>query len=114
MITSVLFYASGGLALLFVGMREMADGLQNMASNQLKQVLGFFTQNRLMAVLAGTTVTALLQSSSATTVLVVGFVNANLLNLRQAIGVIMGANIGTTVTAWLVSAFSVLAVLKVT
>lgn len=114
MITSVLFFAAGGLALLFFGMREMADGLQSMASNRLKEFLGFFTRNRVVAVMAGTTVTTLMQSSSATTVLVVGFVNAGLLNLQQAVGVIMGANIGTTATAWLVSLFSVLAVLKVT
>ncbi len=114
MITGVLFLAAGGIALIFFGMREMADGLQNMASHQLKSVLGFFTRNRIVAVLAGTAMTTLMQSSSATTVLVVGFVNANLLNLKQAIGVIMGANIGTTTTAWLVSLFSVLAVFKIT
>ena len=69
----------------------------------MKQLLGFLTNNRLLAVLVGTLVTAIIQSSSATTVMVVGFVNAGILNLTQAVGVIMGANIGTTVTSWLVS-----------
>ena len=114
MITGVLFLAAGGLALLFFGMREMADGLQNLASHRLKAMLGFFTRNRIIAVFAGAVMTILVQSSSATTVLTVGFVNAGMLSLTQSVGVIMGANIGTTVTAWLVSLFSVLAVLKIT
>ena len=85
------------------GMNMMGDGLQKTAGNKLKRLLGYLTNNRLMAVLLGVVVTAVIQSSSATTVMVVGFVNAGIMNLVQATGVIMGANIGTTVTAWLVS-----------
>lgn len=69
----------------------------------MQRLMSFLTQNRLTAILVGTLVTAVIQSSSATTVMVVGFVNAGMLNLSQAVGVIMGANIGTTITAWLVS-----------
>lgn len=93
----------GGLGMFLYGMNVMADGLQKSAGNKMKQLLGFLTNNRLLAVLVGTLVTAIIQSSSATTVMVVGFVNAGILNLTQAVGVIMGANIGTTVTSWLVS-----------
>lgn len=93
----------GGLGMFLYGMNVMADGLQKSAGNKMKQLLGFLTNNRLLAVLVGTFVTAIIQSSSATTVMVVGFVNAGILNLTQAVGVIMGANIGTTVTSWLVS-----------
>ena len=85
------------------GMDMMAKGLQQSAGGKMKQWLGVLTRNRLMAVLAGALITAVIQSSSATTVMVVGFVNAGLMNLTQAIGVIMGANIGTTMTSWLVS-----------
>ncbi|MFW5652399.1 MAG: Na/Pi cotransporter family protein, partial [Acetivibrio ethanolgignens] len=81
----------------------MADGLQKAAGNKMKSLLGILTGNRFLAVLVGALVTAIIQSSSATTVMVVGFVNAGLMDLTQAVGVIMGANIGTTITAWLVS-----------
>ncbi|PIS05459.1 MAG: hypothetical protein COT81_01000 [Candidatus Buchananbacteria bacterium CG10_big_fil_rev_8_21_14_0_10_42_9] len=114
MMQTVIFYSLGGLALLFFGMREMSDGLQKVAGDKLKRVLHFFTKNRLFAVLAGLAITTLFQSSSATTILIVGFVNAQLLSLTQAIGVIMGANIGTTITAWLVSAFSVFKITQYT
>jgi len=85
------------------GMNIMADGLQKSAGGKMQKLMGFLTKNRLMAILVGAGVTAIIQSSSATTVMVVGFVNAGMLELAQAVGVIMGANIGTTITAWIVS-----------
>lgn len=99
----MLFQFVGGLGMFLYGMNIMADGLQRSAGSKAQKMMGFLTKNRLMAVLVGAGVTALIQSSSATTVMVVGFVNAGMLNLSQAVGVIMGANIGTTVTAWIVS-----------
>ncbi|MBA4687552.1 MAG: Na/Pi cotransporter family protein [Candidatus Galacturonibacter soehngenii] len=99
----MLFSFIGGLGLFLYGMNIMADGLQKSAGNKMKQLLGFLTNNRFLAIVVGTLITAIIQSSSATTVMVVGFVNAGILNLTQAVGVIMGANIGTTVTAWIVS-----------
>lgn len=93
----------GGLGLFLYGMHIMAAGLQKAAGSRLKKVLEVLTKNKLIGVLVGTLVTAIIQSSSATTVMVVGFVNAGLMNLTQAVGIIMGANIGTTVTSWLVS-----------
>lgn len=99
----VIFVFAGGLGMFLYGMNMMGDGLQKTAGNKLKSLLGYLTNNRLMAVLLGVVVTGIIQSSSATTVMVVGFVNAGIMNLIQATGVIMGANIGTTVTAWLVS-----------
>lgn len=98
-----LFTFIGGLGMFLYGMNVMADGLQKAAGNKLKNLLGILTSNRLLAVLVGAAVTAIIQSSSATTVMVVGFVNAGIMNLTQAVGVIMGANVGTTMTAWLVS-----------
>lgn len=102
-ILQLIFVFAGGLGMFLYGMNLMGDGLQKSAGNKMKQLLGYLTNNRLVAVLVGTVVTAIIQSSSATTVMVVGFVNAGIMNLSQAVGVIMGANIGTTVTAWLVS-----------
>ena len=99
----MLFQFVGGLGMFLYGMNIMADGLQKSAGGKLKNIMGFLTKNRLVAVLVGAGVTAIIQSSSATTVMVVGFVNAGMLNLTQAVGVIMGANIGTTITAWIVS-----------
>ncbi len=93
----------GGLALFIYGMQIMAQGLQNAAGNKMKQLLKALTQNKIMGVLLGAIVTAIIQSSSATTIMVVGFVNAGLMDLTQSMSVIMGANIGTTVTGWLVS-----------
>lgn len=93
----------GGLGLFLYGMNMMGDGLQKAAGEQLKKIIGFLTSNVVMGVLVGTVVTGIIQSSSATTVMVVGFVNAGIMSLSQAIGLIMGANIGTTVTAQLVS-----------
>ena len=93
----------GGLGLFLYGMDIMASGLQKAAGNRLKNILSVLTKNRILGVCLGAAVTVVIQSSSATTVMVVGFVNASLMNLKQAVGVIMGANIGTTVTGWLVS-----------
>ena len=94
----------GSLALLIFGMKQMSEMLQKMAGPQLRNVLGKMTTNRFTGVLTGVTVTAAVQSSTATTVMTVSFVNAELLTLAQAISVIMGANIGTTLTAWIMSA----------
>ncbi len=95
--------ALGGLALFVYGMRLMSDGLKETAGAKLKSALGFMTRNRFSAILTGVCVTALIQSSSATSVMTVGFVNAGLISLTQAIGVIFGANVGTTVTGQIVS-----------
>ena len=93
----------GGLGMFIYGMQIMAQGLENAAGNKMKTLLEILTKNKLLGVLLGAAITAVIQSSSATTVMVVGFVNAGIMNLTQAMGVIMGANIGTTVTGWLVS-----------
>lgn len=95
----------GGLAVFLFGMKIMSDGLQKMAGVKMRQWLAAATTNRVAAMLSGTLVTSIIQSSSATTVMVVGFTSAGLLNLYQALGVIFGANIGTTMTAWVVSLF---------
>lgn len=94
----------GSLGLFLFGMKTMSEGLEKFAGNGLRSILTTMTKNRFVGVLTGILVTALIQSSSATTVMVVSFVNASLMTLTQAIGVIMGANIGTTVTAWIISA----------
>ena len=94
----------GSLALFLYGMKIMSEGLQKFAGDSLRRILTAMTTNRVTGMLTGVLITALIQSSSATTVMVVSFVNAGLLTLTQSIGVIMGANIGTTVTAWLISA----------
>lgn len=99
-----LFSLLGSLAMFLYGMKIMSEGLEKFAGDRLRTVLASMTKNRVMGVLTGIFVTALIQSSSATTVMIVSFVNAGLMNLTQAIGVIMGANIGTTVTAWVISA----------
>lgn len=93
----------GGLCLFLFGMKIMGDGLERRAGNSLKSLLGKLTNSRVKGFLTGLVVTAVIQSSSATTVMVVGFVNSGLMTLRQSIGVIMGANLGTTVTAWILS-----------
>jgi len=98
-----LLQITGGLCLFLYGMKVMSDGIQRAAGDRLQRFLNFMTGNRFIAVLTGFAITAIIQSSSATTVMVVSLVNAGLLNLTQSIGVIMGANIGTTVTAWIVS-----------
>ena len=102
-IVTTVITLMGGLGLFLYGMKLMGDGLENAAGEGLKKILEKVTSNPLVAVLVGAAVTAVIQSSSATTVMVVGFVNAGLMNLAQAAGVIMGANIGTTITAQLVA-----------
>ena len=98
-----LFLFAGGLGMFIYGMQIMSQGLENAAGNKMKSLLEVLTKNKLMGVALGALITAVIQSSSATTVMVVGFVNAGIMNLTQAMGVIMGANIGTTVTGWIVS-----------
>ncbi len=95
----------GSLGIFLFGMKIMSDALQRVAGSRLKAILGYMTNNRVMGVLTGSLITTIIQSSSATTVMVVSFVNAGMLSLIQSIGVIMGANIGTTVTTWIVSYF---------
>ena len=101
-ITHLLSFFAG-IGLFLYGISAMGEGLEYAAGSKMKKILGALTKNRLLAVLMGTLVTALIQSSSATTVMVVGFVNAGLMNLAQAVGVIMGANIGTTITSVLIA-----------
>ena len=99
-----IFSLLGSLGLFLYGMKIMSEGLEKFAGDRLRNILAAMTRNRVMGVLTGIAVTALIQSSSATTVMVISFVNAGLMNLAQAIGVIMGANVGTTITAWIISA----------
>ncbi len=98
-----LFKLLGSLGVFLYGMRVMSDGIQKVAGQKLQTIMNYMAANRIIAVLTGFLITSLIQSSSATTVMVVSFVNAGLLSLTQAIGVVMGANIGTTVTTWIVS-----------
>ena len=100
---SIFMEILGSLALLIYGMKVMSEALQKMAGSQLRHILGAMTSNRFTGMLTGTFITCAVQSSSATTVMTVSFVNAGLLTLAQAISVIMGANIGTTLTAWIMS-----------
>ncbi|MBM4399112.1 MAG: Na/Pi cotransporter family protein [Candidatus Cloacimonetes bacterium] len=95
----------GSIGVFLFGMKIMSDGLQRSAGHKLQSVLNFMTQNRFMGVMTGVVITSIIQSSSATTVMIVSFVNAGLLSLTQAISTIMGANIGTTITTWIVSYF---------
>jgi len=99
----IIYTVLGGLGIFFYGMKSMSEALQSVAGDAIKNIINTMTKNRVYAVLVGTVVTILVQSSSVTTVMVVGFVNAGLMNLTQAIGVIFGANIGTTVTGWIIS-----------
>ena len=99
----IFFKIIGSLALLIYGMKVMSEALQKMAGSQLRHILATMTKNRFTGMLTGMFVTCSVQSSSATTVMTVSFVNAGLLTLAQAISVIMGANIGTTLTAWIMS-----------
>ena len=100
---SIIIPFVGGLGMFIYGMQIMAQGLENAAGDRMKSLLGVLTKNKFFGVLLGAFITAVIQSSSATTVMVVGFVNAGIMNLQQAMGVIMGANVGTTITGWLVS-----------
>ena len=93
----------GGLALFLYGMSVMGDGLSKVSGGRLEKILEKLTSNPIKAVLLGAGVTAVIQSSSATTVMVVGFVNSGVMKLSQTVGIIMGANIGTTVTSWIIS-----------
>jgi len=102
-ILDLIFHVIGGLGIFLLGMRNLSDGLQTIAGEKLRKLIGMATNNRFMATGVGTLVTCVIQSSSVTTVMVVGFVNAGLMTLRQAIGVIMGANIGTTMTGWILA-----------
>jgi phosphate:Na+ symporter len=102
----LIFTLVGGLGLFFLGMRMMSDSLRKVAGNRLKNTLEMLTKRPIIGLAIGTVVTMLVQSSSATTVMTVGFVNAGLLTLRQAISIVLGANIGTTLTAWLISFFA--------
>lgn len=105
---SVLDFISllGAVGLFLYGMKVMSEGLQKVAGDRLRNILGAMTRNRIMGVITGILITALIQSSSASTVMVVSFVNAGLMSLAQAMAVIFGANVGTTVTTWIISAFS--------
>ncbi len=107
MAKEIIFGTIGGLGLFLYGMRLMSEGLKSVSGERLKRVLGMLTKNKIIAVMVGAGFTGLIQSSSAMTVMAVGLVNSGLLTLTQAIGLVMGANIGTTFTAWLVSAFAV-------
>ena len=100
---SIIIPFVGGLGMFIYGMQIMAQGLENAAGDRMKSLLGVLTKNKFFGVLLGAFITAVIQSSSATTVMVVGFVNAGIMNLQQAMCVIMGANVGTTITGWLVS-----------
>ncbi len=100
---SNIFGVIGGLGMFLFGMHQMSDGMQQTAGGRMNQLLGMLTNNRLVSVILGTVITVIIQSSGATTVMVVGFVGAGVMNLSQAVGIIMGANIGTTITGWVVS-----------
>ena len=97
----------GSLGVFLYGMKLMSESLQKLAGNKMRQILTAMTSNRVTGVLTGIFITALIQSSSATTVMVVSFVNAGLLDLVGSIGVILGANVGTTVTSWLVAGLEI-------
>ncbi|MBW2477515.1 MAG: Na/Pi cotransporter family protein, partial [Deltaproteobacteria bacterium] len=99
----LIFGLVGGLGLFLFGMKTMSEGLQKIAGDRMRKILAALTTNRFVGTLVGLAVTAIIQSSSATTVMVVGFVNAGLMSLVQSIGVILGANIGTTITAQLIA-----------
>lgn len=106
-IPSIILQLLGGLAMFMYGMELASEGIQRAAGHRLQKTLNFMTKNSLMAVLTGTLVTIAVQSSSATTVMMITFVNAGLLSLTQGIGVIMGANIGTTLTGWIIAAVGI-------
>ena len=103
LLATIVFSVIGGLGLFLLGMKNMSDGLQAIAGHRLRGMISTVTNNRMTAIAVGTGVTCLIQSSSITTVMVVGFVNAGFMTLAQAIGVIMGANIGTTITGWIIA-----------
>jgi phosphate:Na+ symporter len=100
---TIIYTLFGGLGIFFFGMKFMSDGMQAMTGDMIRKVINSITGNRIMAVGVGLTVTMLVQSSSITSVMTVGMVNAGLMTLKQSIGVIFGANIGTTITGWIIS-----------
>jgi phosphate:Na+ symporter len=102
-ISQIAIYVIGGLGIFLLGMKQMSEGMQAVAGERMRKLINMVTNNRITACLVGVSITGLIQSSSVTTVMVVGMVNAGLMTLRQATGVIMGTNIGTTVTAWIVA-----------
>jgi len=102
-IDALIFKAVGGLGIFLLGMKFMSDGMQAVAGNRLRNLIGAVTNNRLAACAVGTMVTSVVQSSSVTTVMVVGFVNGGFMTLMQALGVIIGANVGTTITGWILA-----------
>lgn len=91
----------GGLGIFLLGMKHMSEGMQAVAGTSLRRLIGAVTGNRFLAIIVGVVVTCVVQSSSITTVMVIGFVNSGVMSLAQAVGVIMGANIGTTITGWI-------------
>ncbi|MGL5231937.1 MAG: Na/Pi symporter, partial [Fusobacteriaceae bacterium] len=103
MYLDIFFKVLGGLGLFLYGMGHLSNGMQKIAGERLKKILSLLTGNRFAAIGMGVFITALVQSSSVSTVMTIGFVNASLLTLQQALGVILGANIGTTVTGWLLA-----------
>jgi phosphate:Na+ symporter len=100
---TIIFHVFGGLGIFLLGMKNMSDGMQAVAGERMRKLIGLASDNRLMGVGAGAAVTGLIQSSSVATVMVVGMVNAGLMTLKQAIGIIVGANLGTTITAWIMA-----------
>jgi phosphate:Na+ symporter len=103
LIVSILFQVVGGLGIFLLGMKHMSEGMQAVAGSGLRKMISAVTDKRILACMIGTLITGLVQSSSVTTVMVVGFVNSGFMTLMQALGVILGANIGTTVTAWIIA-----------
>ena len=104
-VANIIITLLGGLALFLFGMKTMSDGLQKVAGPTMRTILSKMTGNRFSGVCTGMLITATVQSSSATTVMLISFVSAGLLTLTQAVGVVMGANIGTTLTGWIVALF---------
>ena len=103
MYLDVFFKVVGGLGLFLYGMENMSSGMQKIAGEKLKKTLAALTTNRIMAIIMGIFVTGMAQSSSVSTVMTIGFINASLLTLQQGLGVILGANVGTTITGWLLA-----------
>ena len=102
-VVTIIFHVFGGLGIFLLGMKNMSDGMQAVAGERMRKLIGLATDNRLMGIGAGAAVTGLIQFSSVATVMVVGMVNAELMTLKQAIGIIVGANVGTTITAWIMA-----------
>ncbi|MBN1594689.1 Na/Pi cotransporter family protein [candidate division FCPU426 bacterium] len=107
MIVKIIFTIIGGLGMFLFGMKFLSEALRNASGERIKKILAFLTRNRVLGLLLGTGITALIQSSSATTVMTVGLINAGLLTLKQSLSVILGANIGTTLTAWIVASLTI-------